>query len=265
MSYLAKVCIDHSTIYCKDAQPLNRLFSALGFYSKNQVHYMTPNSYFELYQPRSVDETYPFFQSDAGLHSFIFWSDDIDDCFGRVVEAGYVTAMPVSDFSRPADHGEPRGEAQFRGFYMQTELLPIGETAVVQQMTPELIYPAKPYPHPNTVVGMDRMFLCVPQADQEAAVGERLEKFCDVLRKGRPAHDCITQLEVNTPQEVLDKYGVQVDPTRSCCTGIRFFAADLNAVRGYVEKSGLKWNEKDGLITVDLSEAANLFMQFRQK
>ena len=150
MSQLAHVCIDHATIYCKNAAEMDRLFSTLGFYSRNRIHYMLPNSYFELYQPHSENETYAFFRSDAGLHSFIFWSDDIDDCYRRVVNAGYVTAMPVSDFSRPANHGDPRGIASFRGFYLQTPLLPVGETAVVQQMNPELIYPQKPYPHPNT-------------------------------------------------------------------------------------------------------------------
>ena len=96
MSQLAHVCIDHATIYCKNAAEMDRLFSMLGFYSRNRIHYMLPNSYFELYQPHSENETYAFFRSDAGLHSFIFWSDDIDDCYRRVVNAGYVTAMLIS-------------------------------------------------------------------------------------------------------------------------------------------------------------------------
>ena len=87
MSQLPHVCIDHATIYCKNAAEMDRLFSTLGFYSRNRIHYMLPNSYFELYQPHSENETYAFFRSDAGLHSFIFWSDDIDDCYRRVVNA----------------------------------------------------------------------------------------------------------------------------------------------------------------------------------
>lgn len=262
MSISASVAIDHATIYCQDPAYLNKIFLSLGFFSKNNVHYMTRNSYFELYQPHSKDETYPFFKSQAGLHSFIFWSDDIDDCYKRVTEAGYVTAMPVSDFSRPADHGEPSGMASFRGFYMTSPLLPIGETAIVQQMNLEFIYPEKPYPHPNTVVGMNKMFLCVPDEKDAPAIANELEKFCAVVGKGRPVRNCITELEVATEKEYFEKYGVMVDPNRSCCTGIRLCVDNLDTLRGFVSESGLTWTEKDGVITADMSEAANLFLQF---
>ncbi len=261
MSQIARVCIDHATIYCKNAAEMDRLFSTLGFYSRNRVHYMFPNSYFELYQPHSENETYPFFHSDAGLHSFIFWSDDIDASYQRVVNAGYRTAMPVSDFSRPANHGDPRGTASFRGFYMQTPLLPIGETAVVQQMNPELIYPHRPYPHPNTAIAMDKMFLCVP-ADEEKTVADPLETFCAVVSEGRPERGCIKELEVASPDELFEKYRVRIDPERSSCAGIRFRVQDLDMLRVFASGSELSWHEEDGVITVDLSEQVNLFMQF---
>lgn len=261
MAQIARVCIDHATIYCKDSAALDHLFSSLGFYSRNNIHYMLRNSYFELYQPHSEEETYSFFKSDAGLHSFIFWSDDVDNCYQRVTSAGYVPAMPVSDFSRPANHGEPRGTASFRGFYLETPLLPIGETAVVQQMTPALIYPEKPYPHPNTAASMDKMFLCVLPGE-ETAVADKLSAFCATVSEGRPAHDCISTLEVGTQDELFKTYGVQVDPARSCCAGIRFRVRDLDMLRVFVSGSGLLWHEEDGIITVDLSESMNLFLQF---
>lgn len=265
MKHTASVCIDHATIYCKDKGPLNDIFARLGFFSKNDVHYMTRNSYFELYQPHSEDEVYPFFHSQAGLHSFIFWSDDVDGCYQRLTGAGYVTAMPVSEFSRPADHGEPRGEAHFRGFYMQTPLLPIGETAVVQQMSLELIYPEKPYPHPNGVVGMDKMYLCLDDPAAQAETAQAMERFCALAGEGRPAHDCINTLEIDSQAGFAQAYGVTVDPARSCCTGIRLRTADLGAARGFIQASGLPWRELDGgELCVDIAEAANLFLIFAQ-
>ena len=265
MKHNATVCIDHCTIYCKDKAPLNALFTAACFFSKNNVHYMTRNSYFELYQP-GPGESYDFFRSEAGLHSFIFWNDDIDACYGRVTGAGYATAMPVSDFSRPADHGEPRGMASFRGFYMATPLLPIGETAVVQQMSMAYIYPEKPYPHPNGVVGMDKMFLCLENEADRAKAGAELERFCNVLKEGRPERRCITSLEIAGSADFAAEYGVQVDPARSCCTGIRFVAEDLAVVRGILEQSGLTWHETaDHLLCVDAGAQANLFLLFRQQ
>lgn len=265
MKRTATVCIDHATIYCKDKAPLNRLFSSLGFFSKNNVHYMLRNSYYELYQP-GEGESYDFFRSQAGLHSFIFWSDDIDNSYQRIVDAGYVTAMPVSEFSRPADHGEPKGEAHFRGYYMQTPLLPIGETAVVQQMNLELIYPAKPYLHPNGVVAIDKMYLCIEDEAAQIEAGEGLAKFCATVGKGRPAHNGINTLEIGARADFARDYGVTVDPARSCCTGIRYLAEDLAVARGYIEKSGLPFTENAaGELCVDASEAANLFLVFAQK
>lgn len=265
MKRTANVCIDHVTIYCKDKEPLNKLFSSLGFFSKNGVHYMSRNSYFELYQPKSPEETYPFFHSEAGLHSFIFWSDDIDNCYERVTGAGYVTAMPVSEFSRPADHGEPQGEAHFRGFYMQSPLLPIGETAIVQQMNLELIYPAKPYPHPNGLVKMDKMYLCLEGDMAQAETAEALTRFCGIVGEGRPEHDCVSTLEIGSQVDFAKSYGVTVDPERSCCTGIRFLVADLNAARKFIEGSGLSWCENaEGELCVDASAQANLFLVFAQ-
>lgn len=262
MKTTARVCIDHATIYCKDKAPLNKLFDSLGFYSKNNMHYMTDNSYFELYQPAPDEGPYAFFRSDAGLHSFIFWSDDIDNCYDRLTGAGYVTAMPLSNFSRPADHGEPGGEAEFRGFYMQTPLLPIGETAVVQQMTPQFIYPAKRYPHPNGVVAMDKMYLCLADAQEQAQAGETLQRFCDVIGEGRPVRGCITELELGNADDFEQTYGVRVDLARSCCTGIRLLTTDMDAVRRFAAESGLKTHEKDGALVVDATEQANLFLVF---
>ena len=42
-------------------------------------------------------------------------------------------------------------------------------------MNPELIYPQKPYPHPNTAIAMDKMFLCVP-AGKEKEAADTLDK-----------------------------------------------------------------------------------------
>lgn len=46
MSQLAHVCIDHATIYCKNAAEMDRLFSTLGFYSRNRIHYYAAKQLF---------------------------------------------------------------------------------------------------------------------------------------------------------------------------------------------------------------------------
>ena len=48
----------------------------------------------------------------------------------------------------------------------------------------------------------------------------------------------------------------------ACCAGIRFRVQDLDMLRVFVSGSELPWREEDGVITVDLSEQVNLFMQF---
>lgn len=264
MRHEAKVAIDHATIYCKNQKALTQLLASLGFYSQNEAHYMLRNSYFEFYQPHSEEETYSFFPSEAGLHSFIFWSDDIDNCYDRLLAAGYETQMVTSNFSRPADHGEPRGEAAFRGFYMQTPVLPIGETAVVQQMTPELIYPEKPYLHPNTAYAMKTFYLCVEKEEEKRSAAQAMERICSVIGEGRPERDCINELIVDDAAAYAKEFGVTVDPARSCCTGIHFLVKDLAAAEDFAAKAGVVFHKKDGVLCVDLHEEMNLFFLFSE-
>ena len=146
-------------------------------------------------------------------------------------------------------------------FTCKLPLLPVGETAVVQQMNPELIYPQKPYPHPNTAIAMDKMFLCVP-AGKEKEAADTLGAFCAVVSEGRPERNCIRELEVASPDELLENTPSALIPNAAAA---RVFASVYRiwiCLRVFVSGSELPWREEDGVITVDLSEQVNLFMQF---
>ena len=128
-------------------------------------------------------------------------------------------------------------------------------------MNPELIYPQKPYPHPNTAIAMDKMFLCVP-AGKEKEAADTLGAFCAVVSEGRPERNCIRELEVASPDELLEKYAVRIDPERSSCAGDSLPCTGSGYAACLCFRLRTPWREEDGVITVDLSEQVNLFMQF---
>ena len=101
----ASVAIDHVTIYTKEIKTLTEVMVPLGFYAKNGLHYMFRNNYLEGYGVKPTDPSYPFFTSIGALHSFIFWSDDVDASRARLEEEGYEFAFPNGEYSRYADHG----------------------------------------------------------------------------------------------------------------------------------------------------------------
>ncbi len=103
MERLAAVSIDHVTVYCKKIGTLNQVMDALGFYAKDGTHYMFRNNYLEGYEVKPSDPPYAFFTSEAALHSFIFWSGNIDESRRRLEDAGYTFAFPITEtvFSWP--------------------------------------------------------------------------------------------------------------------------------------------------------------------
>ena len=264
MGIHANVAIDHVTVYCKQLDILNGVFGALGFYSRDGKHYMFRKNYLEGYAPKE-GERYGFFPSDAGLHAFIFWSDDPDGSYRRLVEAGYEMAMPVMDFSLPALVDGAEYTASFRGAYLATQLFPLSESALVRQVTPELIYLERPDPHPNTVWAMEEFYLCIPDGEEAVAAAGRLEKTCDLIRGDCPVHPCVNDVTVAGPEELEARFGVKVDPERSCVTGIRFSVEDMAKLRACAAASGLDCHEAGQALVVDASEALNLFLVFEAR
>lgn len=264
MQIHANVAIDHVTVYCKQLDILNGVFGALGFYTRDGKHYMFRKNYLEGYAPKE-GEHYGFFPSDAGLHAFIFWSDDPDGSYRRLVEAGYEMAMPVMDFSRPALVDGQTYTASFRGAYLATRLFPLSESALVRQVTPELIYLERPDPHPNTVWAMEEFYLCIPEEADAALAAEKLERTCALIRGGSPVHTCVNDVTAAAPEELEARFGVKVDPERSCVTGIRFSVEEMAKLRACAAASGLRCVEKGEALVVDAAEALNLFLVFEAR
>ncbi|MBQ7859651.1 MAG: VOC family protein [Faecalibacterium sp.] len=255
----AAVVIDHVTIYCKTLPLLTDAFARLGFVTADGKHYMFRKNYLEGYAP-GEGEAYDFFPGPAGLHSFIFWADDPDASYQALVDAGYEMAMPVTDFARPAIVDGKAYTAAFRGAYLKTPLFPLGETALVRQVTPQLVYLPGGDIHPNGVDSMEEFYLCVPDADKAQAARDELERASELIRGQWPVHDCVNKVSIAADWQT--EFGVKTDPARSCVCGIRFSCRDFAQVKAAVEASGYPFHPKGDGLVVDLAAELNLFLYF---
>lgn len=261
MKLHATVAVDHVTVYCKELPLLTDVFNALGFNSLDGKHYMFAKNYLEGYAPKE-GEHYDFFPSQAGLHSFIFWSDDPEASYKALVDAGYEMAMPVLSFERPAVIDGKEYPAKFRGAYLATPLFPLSESALVQQVTPDLVYAPGCDEHPNAVNAIEEFYLCIPDEAEAQKAQQMLERTSALIQGSHPLHACVNDLTIAGPAYYQQAFGVSVDPARSCVTGIRFSSRDFAKTRAAVQASGLPWQEKDGGLVVDATAQLNLFLHF---
>ena len=256
---IAAVVIDHVTVYCNTLPMLTDVFDRLGFDTDDGKHYMFRKNYLEGYAP-GPGESYDFFPGPAGLHSFIFWADDPDAAHKALLDAGYEMAMPVTEFARPAIVDGQAYTARFLGAYLKTPLFPLGEDALVKQVTPQLVYLPDGGIHRNGVDSMEEFYLCVPDAAEAQKTRDNLEQAGELIRCGWPVHDCVNKVSIAADWQ--PEFGVAADPARSCVCGIRFSCRDFGKVTAAVQASGYPYHKKDGGLVVDLAMELNLFLYF---
>jgi hypothetical protein len=264
MPRICRVAIDHSSIYCTDIQLVRRTFEALGFYSQNGLHYIFDGNYIEGYQLKPGDGPYDFVNSPGAVNALIFWSSDADSDGKRLEENGIELQFPIGEYSRPAEYQGKTEAAVFRGSYIKTPILPLGETAFVQHKTPHLIYQAEQMEHPNTVSTISEIFICVPRQEDIEPTARRFDQITGLLEGGEQRR-CIHRLSVAGAEEYQQRFGVTVDPARSGCTGYRFLTKELQKLEGFVKNSNFAYHWKDQSLCVDVSKELNLFFVFDSK
>ena len=268
MSRQVTVAIDHVIVYGKEHGLLQALLGRLGFASPDGKYYMFRKNYLEYLVPgegisATQGKKYDFFPGPAGLHSLILWTDDADASCKALTEAGYLMPAPVMEFSRPAFLEGEEKTARFRGTLVATPLFPYSETMLVDHLTPELVYLPGGGEHPNGVDSLEELYLCLPDAQAEEKAAETLKRTDELVRGGRPLHDCLNLVSVNGKEEIRAEFGLEPDTGRSSVCGIRFSCRDFAKVKAAVENSGFDWKEKDGGLVVDLMDQLNLFLYFK--
>jgi len=266
MAKQARIAIDHAIIYGKDHGFLAEVFGKLGFASPDGKYYMFRKNYLEYLVPgegisATEGKSYSFFPGPSGLHTLVLWSDDADESYAALKQAGYALPAPVMEFSRPAFLEGEEKTARFRGTLIATPLFPLSEIMMVHHLTPELVYLPGQGEHPNGVDSVEEFYLCVPDEGQAEQVWENLEKTGRLLQGDHPQHECINLVSVSTDWE--PEFGVKTDPARSCVCGIRFSCRDLDKVKAAVAASGYPFHAKDGGVVVDLARELDLFLYFQ--
>lgn len=271
-----QVVIDHVGIVNKKLSISTDIFEALGFKSGKaskldvglnelnicpiNIHYMFDNSYIEVIETTGKDYLLDLLNSDCALHMSLLVSKDIAKTHEKFLESDVEVSSPITNSSRPADHGELKGTAKFQWFRFMNPILDNnGMVAVMQHHTPELIFQENRYQHGNGVYAMEAIY-----ADITPAQGEELTELSSYMDGEFTTANSIQSLRNVDCEQVNSALDIQLDKERSPYVGAAFLTKDINLTKTYVEKSGYAFIEADGAIFVDVSKEMNLFLEFKQ-
>ena len=270
-----QVIIDHVGIVNKRLSISTEVFEALGFKSgkaskldvglnelnicPTNIHYMFDNSYIEVIETTGKDYLLDLLNSDCAMHMSLLVSKDIAKTHEKFLGNGVEVSTPITNSSRPADHGELKGTARFQWFrFMKPILDNNGMVAVMQHHTPELIFQEKRYQHGNGVYAMEAIY-----ADISVAQAEELTMLSHYMDGEFTTENSIQSLRVVDCEQVNHALDIQLDKKRSPYVGAAFLTHDLALTRSYIEKSGYSFIETDDAIFVDASKEMNLFFEFK--
>ena len=153
------------------------LFTDLGFqltprgrHSLGSINHlmMTPGAYLELVGvPEDGPQRQDVLDSPFGLNGLVVASVDADATFARLSAAGLPVGPPVT-FLRPVTLGDRTEEARFRTVRLPKSLFPAGRVYHCQHLTPDLVWRAPWFAHPNGFCGIGGFAVASPEPEAEA-------------------------------------------------------------------------------------------------
>ena len=268
--------IDHVGIVNKKLAISTEIFEALGFKSGKaskldvglnelnicpiNIHYMFDNSYIEVIETTGKDYLLDLLNSDCALHMSLLVSKDIATTHAKFMASDTEVSDPITDSSRPADHGELKGTAKFQWFrFMQPVLDNNGMVAVMQHHTPELIFQPNRYQHGNGVYAMEAIY-----ADITTVQAKKMTELSSYMDGEFTTSNSIQSLRVVDSDQVNNALDIQLEKTRSPYVGMTFLTKDINLTKSFIEQSGYSFREIEGSLFVDTSKEMNLFLEFKQ-
>ena len=270
-----QVVIDHVGIVNKKLAISTEVFEALGFQSGKEskldvglneqnirptnIHYMFDNSYIEVIETTGKDYLLDLLNSDCAMHMSLLVSKAISKTHQKFLDAGIEVSSPITNSSRPADHGELKGTARFQWFrFIEPILDNNGMVAVMQHHTRELIFQKNRYQHPNGVYAMEAIY-----ADITTAQGETMTELSGYMDGEFSETNSIQILRVVDCNQVNNALDMKLDKTRSPYVGASFLTHDLAITKSIIEQSGYAFREIDEGIIVDASKKMNMFFEFK--
>jgi hypothetical protein len=179
MSKSSRAAVDHVVVNTlRDMDRAAAIFTALGFtltplgrHSLGSINHlmMTPGAYLELVGvPAEGLQRQDVLDSPYGLNGLVFHSEDADETYAQLDEAGFSPSLPRV-FSRPVNLGTRLADARFRTVRLPADLFPGGRVYFCEHLTPELVWRDEWMLHPNRFRHIESIRIESPSPEQDIA------------------------------------------------------------------------------------------------
>lgn len=227
------------------------------------VRFVMENAYVECAQfPPEVKEFYPFLTSEAGLHMVTLLTDSAERFRNALLARGDEIPEIVVTEREGADHGEEKGKAVFHLVEIPFGAVPDTHMAFLEHKTRRLLYQPGRYRHPNTVETFEQIVLCTGDEALADRIGGQMEELCGLAQSGA-CPGGMRDLRIVDPETFRAEFGFDAGQERNIFSALIFGVREPDVCREYVSRSGLNWQERDGVLYVDAVEKLSLVLCFR--
>lgn len=179
MKAVTRAAVDHVVVNTlRGMERAAAIFTTLGFtltplgrHSLGSINHlmMTHGAYLELVGvPTEGVQRQDVLNSPFGLNGLVFHSEDADETYAQLTEAGIAPSTPTA-FSRPVDLGTQVADAKFRTVHFSADLFPAGRVYFCEHLTPELVWRDEWMTHPNGFRQIEMIRVESPSPEQDAA------------------------------------------------------------------------------------------------
>jgi len=268
--------MDHFGIGTYDAVSTTSFLEGLGFTtgatldgatSFESSQFMFDNCYLE------VDKTTPEHcmpspgrpvevKDGPGIYVICASNRDIDKAYEAVSALGIALPEIARGFSRPANHGENKGEAVFNAFFFQEELFNTLFFGVVNHATKELIHQKGRYLHKNGVNKVSSLVLYYDAPEKIEAAEKDIRKIEAALSA---TADTVCRMDTF---RIVDKNAYQFEfgttpPTiKSVVAAATFKDGDKQFLREKAGAMKLHNFDRDGKLYIDARKETGMFLIF---
>lgn len=193
-----------------------------------------------------------------GLHIVAFGTADAAAAAAALQHSG-IAATPPRWLERPIEAGGRTDLARFEIVDFPPDLVPEGHFFAIRHATPEYLWKPDLLRHPNTVLGLDRLIVAVPDPRDFAA---RLGR---VLASKPSADPALTLARGRV--EVVDEAWLQQNaphgaPALPWIAGIGLGVADLATTERVLRQAGVPFDRRGDLLRVGPDQACGALLEF---
>ena len=281
MNRTLHTAMDHCTLLNRDIRTSADVFYPLGFVSDGNrtalcdevadafvpsIRFVFDNAYFECTKfPAEIREFSSLLTSEAGIHMLTMLTGGAEEFRNALLAQGMETPEIMVTSRENTDHGEAKGTAVFHIVNIPECAIPDTHIGCIEHKNRELIYQPSRYAHPNSADTYEELVMCTDNEALAAAIEGQIQVLSSVSNAGRIPGGGVPTFRILDEASFKERFGYEAGAERNIFSALVFGVSDMERCRGFVERSGLDFCEKDGMLCVNATEQVSLVICFRRR